>query len=248
MKNNTATIIVIGIAALGFLFMISSKGNESAEPRLIYVIGEAEVKVVPDEIIFCVGASTWHKILQKAKDENDSIVKKVKKIAEEFNIAAKYIMTDYINIVPDYNEGYNFHGTRIIEGYNVYDRISITLKNVEQFEEFLSRLLETGINYVYQIQFRTTKLSEHREKARSLALAAAKQKAVSMAAELGQKIGRPLAINELQPERYWQNRNSYLLTNVAVNANTPANASEMDTISLGQIPIKETVSVSFELE
>ncbi len=246
MKDNTSKIIIAGMVLLGFIFTVSSKGNQSDEPRLISVVGEAEVKVVPDQIIFCVGAGTWHKSVQKAREENDSIVKKVKQVAKQFNIEPKHIMTDYLNVVPDYADSYS-HGTRNIEGYNVYKRISITLTKIDQFEELLCELLKTGINYVYHIQFRTTKLSEFREQARSLALNAAQQKALTMAQGLGQRAGRPHVISEWQPERNWLHRDSYLLTNVAVNTNTQ-DTVDMATIALGQISIKETVSVSFELD
>jgi uncharacterized protein YggE len=193
-----------------------------------------------------VGAGTRNKVLQTAREENDHIVKKVIQLAERFNIESKYIMTNYLNVAPDYADGYR-RGAAVIEGYNVYKQISITLTKVDRFEEFLCELLNTGINYVYHIQFRTTKLSEYREQARSLALQAAQRKASTMAQELGQKTGRPYSISEWQPERDWLHRDSYLLTNVAVNAPN-RDTVEMAVTALGRIEVKETVLVSFELE
>lgn len=246
MKGNTSKIIIAGMILLGFIFTISSKGSQSNEARLISVVGQAEVKVVPDQIVFCVGAGTWHKVLQTAREENDRIVKKVKQVAERFNIESKHLMTDYLEVVPDYGDNYS-RGKRTIEGYHVYKRISITLTKLDQFEELFCELLKTGINYVYHIQFRTSKLSEYREQARSLAITAAKTKASNMARELGQKLGLPHDISEWQPERNWLNRDSYLLTNAAVNANSQSTV-DMATVALGQIAVKEIVTVSFELE
>jgi uncharacterized protein YggE len=169
MKESTGRILIIGFIVAAGLFILSSKNGQADEPRLISVVGEAEVMVVPDRIVFCVGAGTRNKVLQAAREENDRIVKKVMQAAERFHIEAKDIMTDYLNVAPDYADN-NGRGAPVIEGYNVYKQISITLTKVEQFEEYLCELLHTGINYVYHIQFRTTKLNEYREQARSLAV------------------------------------------------------------------------------
>ncbi len=246
MKESTGRILIIGVIAAVGLFMLSSKNGQAGEPRLISVVGEAEVKVVPDQIVFCVGAGTRNKVLQTAREENDRIVKKVMQVAKRFNIEAKDIMTNYLNVAPYYTDRHD-RGTPVINGYNVYKQISITLIRVDRFEEFLCELLNTGINYVYHIQFRTTKLNEYREQARSLALQAAAHKASAMAEQLGQKSGRPYSISEWQPERNRLNRDSYLLTNMTVNANS-RNTAEMAATALGQITVKETVLVSFELE
>jgi uncharacterized protein YggE len=246
MKDSTVKIIIAGIIVLVFFFTISSKNDHNDTPRLISVVGQAEVKVVPDQIVFCVGAGTWHKVLNTAKAENDRIVKKVKQVAERFNIQSKHIMTDYLDVVPDYDDHYR-QGEKIIEGYHVYKRISITLTEIERFEELFCELLKTGINYVYHIQYRTSSLSQYREQARSLAIRAAKTKATRMAEELGQRIGLPHAVSEWQPERNWLHRDSYLLTNSAVNVNSQSTV-DMATMALGQITVKETVTVSFELE
>jgi uncharacterized protein YggE len=239
-------MICAGIILLGFIFTVSSKVDNHDTPRLISVVGQAEAKVVPDQVVFYVGAGTWHKVLHAAREENDRIIKKAKQVAERFNIESKHIMTDYLDVVPYYDDNYS-GGKRTIEGYHVYKRISITLTKIERFEELFCELLKTGINYVYHIQYRTSNLSQYREQARFLAINAAKTKASHMAQELGQKIGLPHEISEWQPERNWLHRDSYLLTNSAVNVNSQ-HTVDMATMALGQITIKETVTVSFELE
>ena len=48
-----------------------------SEPRLITVTGDAEVRVVPDEVILTLGVETWNKELNIAKQENDQRTQKI---------------------------------------------------------------------------------------------------------------------------------------------------------------------------
>ena len=48
--------------------------DATAGPRLITVSGDAEVRVVPDEVILTLGVETWNKNMDRAKRENDWLV------------------------------------------------------------------------------------------------------------------------------------------------------------------------------
>jgi Protein of unknown function (DUF541) len=50
--------------------------------------------------------------------------------------------------------------------------------------------------HVYGIEFRTCGLRKHRDAARGLAIQAAREKAIALAGELGQEVGRPIDIRE----------------------------------------------------
>ena len=148
--------------------------------------------VVPDEVILTLGVESWAVKLVKAKADNDLIVQNVIGVTKEFNIPAKYVQTDYLNVQPSF-ENYEHH---VITGYYVRRNVVITLKDLTQFEDLLSAALESGVNYVHGIDFRTTELRKHRDQARDLALQAASEKAQAMATKLDQTIGEPLAVVE----------------------------------------------------
>ena len=60
----TTTMMMITIAALLSVFSLSAwTGNqmELAQPGVITVTGEAEIRVVPDEVILTLGVETWDK-------------------------------------------------------------------------------------------------------------------------------------------------------------------------------------------
>jgi uncharacterized protein YggE len=129
----------------------------------------------------------------------------------------------------------------------------VTLRDLDKFEALLADALEAGVNYVHGIQFRTTELRTHRDEARALAISAAKEKAEALAGELGQEVGDPKMIEEVQ-NSWWSGYNSWWGANLA-NGMTQNVIQEMGTgilsgdgsLAPGQISITARVSVTFQL-
>lgn len=222
-----------------------------AEGGRINVTGEADVRVVPDEVVLTLGVETWDKDMAVAKKQNDDLMKKVLAITEDFGIDPKYVQTEYINIEPRYrweNEHEDFIG------YFVRKTAVITLKDISQFESLLSKMLEAGVNFVHGIEFRTTELRKYRDQARALAIKAAREKADALAAELGQKAGKAISISENHGGwwssygSWWGSRwGSNVAQNVVQNAGGASSSGE-GTLAPGQITVNASVNVDFELD
>ncbi len=228
---------------------------QATEPlRTIKVSGNAQVMVVPDEVILTLGIESWHAKLGTAKINNDQVVKNVIGVTKEFNIPEKYVQTDYLNVQPSF-ENYEHH---VLTGYYVRRNVVITMKDLTQFEGLLSAVLEAGVNYVHGIDFRTSELRRYRDQARELALQAAREKAVAMSGKLDQEIGDPLSIEEAN--FYWYSPySSYwsygsgggMAQNVVQNAPSAASGdmSQIDeAMEPGQIAVGATVNVEFVLK
>lgn len=218
--------------------------------RSLTVSGEAEVRVVPDEVVLTLGVQTSDLELEVAKLENDRRVEDVLAAAESLGVKREYLQTDYLEIEPRYRDTYEAMN---FIGYFVRKTIVVRLRNMEKFEPLLASVLEAGANYVHGIDFRTTELRRHRDHARSLALQAAREKAEAMAAELGQVIGPPLSIRE---DHYgwwswygswWGSRRGGMSQNVVQSAATAPRDLEGPT-SPGQLSVTARVTVSFELQ
>ena len=223
--------------------------SAQAEPRLITTTGEAEVRVVPDEVVITLGVETWDLSLAVAKNQNDERVKKVLAVTKQFGIEAKYVQTDQISIEPRYSDSY---AQKDFVGYFVRKNIVITLKDLGKFEDLLSSALESGVNYVHGVDFRTTELRKYRDQARDLAIKAAQEKAAALATSLGQRVGRPHTITEEQSNwwswySWWGYRSGTMSQNVMQNAGGAAPEAG-SSIALGQITVNARVSVSFELD
>ena len=217
----------------------------------ISVNGEAEIRVVPDEVALTLGVETFDKILKSAKSLNDERIKKTIAVAKGYGILAEHIQTDYIGIEPRYQ---NYDLTKDLLGYAVRKTVVIRLKDISKFEDLLSDALEAGVTHVHGIEFRTTELRKHRDEARKLALKAAREKAELLANEVGRKLGKALSIGELSFGYWssygsgWGNRyGSGMSQNVVQNIGGASMGSD-STLAPGQIAIRATVGASFVLE
>lgn len=227
-----------------------SQADTNTTLRTISVTGNAEVRVVPDQVIITLGIETFDKDLATAKQQNDKIIRKAFDVIKEMKIEDKDVQTDFITIEPRYD---NYYDKRLLLGYDVRKTIAITLRDVSKFDALLSSMIESGVNYVQGVDFRTTELRKHRDEARALALKAAEEKAIAMAGELDQEIGEPITINE-EYSNWWSGYSSWWgygmgnsqTQNVVQNSQGVQPDSE-NAVALGLISVNASVSVQFQL-
>ena len=251
MKNRhwAKLLVLVTILCLTALSAIAQAERQAT----IDVQGSADVKVVPDEVFIAFGVETSDPSLRVAKTQNDEGVKKLLALTKEMSIDPKYVQTDFISIEPWEHQLSDEKRTVRVE-YRVRKNIAVTLKDVPRFEELLSRALETGVNHVHGIQFRTTELRRHRDHAREMALQAAKEKAALLAGKLGRQIGPALRVNEYSGGMYspygWWGQGSYYGSNAMAQVSSQSGdaANAEGAIALGQITVTATVSVSFVLQ
>ena len=239
---------------LSLIVVIYVYPQQYNERPMITVNGEAVVKVQPDQIIITFGIETWDKDIMIAKQKNNDAMQKAMKVIKEFGVPDKEIQTDYLSIEPRYDDSYE---KKDFIGYFVRNTFVVTLSNPEKVEELVSNVLQSGVNYIHGIDFQTTEFKKYREQARELALIAAKEKAEKMAGALGQSIGDPLQISEGYGGGDWWYYNSwsgwgYGRSNTMsqnVVQNIPSGSGNIsESIALGKMSIKASVSVTFELK
>ncbi len=256
-KNRSKSILMVTTLFLAMFIFTSNCFADAAAPRILSVTGTADVMVTPDEAVFTLAVETLNMEMKKAKSENDASIKKIKELTAELKIDPKYVVTDYINVYPNYT--YSGNGENIFKGYVVRRGMVITLKDLAKFEDLLTQILDSGANYIQNVQFRTTQLRKYKDEARALAVKAAREKAAAMAKELGQTIGKASMIQEIQEDTYlspW-GYNAYSGSNWLSNAtvsNTMSNGSgsaplseNNQSFSPGQIKVTAKVAVTFDL-
>ena len=220
----------------------------------ITVNGEAVVKVQPDQIDITFGIETWDADIMFAKQKNYEIMKKANAVTKESGIEEKNIQTDYLSIEPRYDDNYN---KKNFIGYFVRNTFVVTMTEPAKVEDLVTKVLESGVNYIHRINFQTTEFKKYREQARELALNAAKEKAEKMASALGQLIGDPMQISEGYGGSNWwyysswngwgYGRSNIMSQNVIQNIEN-SSGETADLIALGKISIKANVTVTFELK
>jgi hypothetical protein len=262
-------MVVIALTALSSMPAMSQTWQEKPQ---INVSGSAEVKVVPDAIYLNVGIETRDPSLPEAKKQNDDQISDALDFLKHNKVSDKDVKTDYISIEPVYPDGDGTYigskGKRVINKdnialstkpvfYIVRKHIGIKLTNINNFDQILSGLITNGVNVVQGIDFRTSELRKYRDKARAMAIQAAKEKAEAMASELGLKLGKANSVreNDFGGWSSWS-RNGWgqggggmyqNQMNASQNSGDGGESGE-GTLSVGQISVSATVDVSFLIQ
>lgn len=255
MRDRLATIVAG--AALLVLVLAAWKGEAAPAAqgsdalRTVSVTGEAEVRVVPDEVVLTLGIATHDNQIAVAKRQNDAIVQKVLALATKYDIPPEHVQTDYVGIEPRYPNGCYELCDPI--GFAVRRSVVIRLRELDKFEDLLTDSLNAGVNYVHGIEFRTTELRTYRDEARALAIRAADEKADALAGELGQEAGKPQTITEQQSSwwsgygAWWGSSWGSAMTQNTIQEYGGAPLGVDSSVAPGQISVRATVAVSFEL-
>jgi hypothetical protein len=219
----------------------------SEEPRHITVTGDAEVRVVPDEVIINFGVETWDKNLYAAKRENDRVVKRLIDLAESYGVEKRHIQVDYLYVDQS---GYCCSDE---DDFVVRKTIVITLRDLSKFEDLLTSALDAGVTNVHGIDFRTTELRKHKDHARALAIQAAEEKAIALAGELDQQVGVPTNIQENHVGWYswysswWGRWSSGSMAQNVVQEVGSIDWTGEGSAAPGQISVNAQISVTFRL-
>ncbi len=231
------------------LVAILAAACAAAAGQTINVNGDAELKVAPDQVIISLGVEVHSKVLADARRENDKRVRAVRAAAAHLGVEEKDIQTDFIQLGIEYeNDGVTprYYYTR--------KSIVLTLQDISRMEEVIATAVDAGATHIHSVQFETTKLREHRDRARSLAVQAATEKARDMAAAAGLKvIGGPVSISTFSYGSHswygngWGGSHGMMAQNVFVEGGS-GSGTAAGTIALGRISVTANVSMQFRIQ
>lgn len=237
MRKLTVTVSLI------LLFSPGAFAQTSKDRPLIKVTGEADVLVVPDEVVFDLAVQTINRSLPLAKEQNDERIKKILTLSAKYGIASKDVQTNYFKV------GQRFRGreeSRIFVGYVVRKDIVMTLRDISRVEAVIADILDAGISEVNGVRFETTEIRKYKDEARARAIRAAREKASALAGEIGQKIGKAYSITEGSGSSGFRIDGQDSNDNYVVPSSSDGITTQ-NTIALGQIKITASVTVEFEL-
>ncbi len=215
----------------------SAQVIEQPKPQ-ISVNGEGKVKVVPDQAFISVSVETKGNNATDVKKQNDATVEKVVQYLKGTKLPKEDVQTKRVSLNPQYDydkKKYNYMATQTIE---------ILLKDLNQYDAVMAGLVDSGINRINNVEFKSSKLALHQSEARKLAMQEAKLKAQDYVSVLGQKVGKAIMINDNsqiynpQPVYY-----AMAKTEDAMGGGAPR-----ETVAIGEINIIANVTVSFLLE
>ena len=232
----------------------SAYGQDIDKLPVITVSGTAEIQIAPDEVLFSLDVTKTNKDLQIAKRLNDESVGKVLELTRRFSVLPQNVQTSHISVETKYesirdaktkifNEDGDEIGKRVFRGYEVSKTVTVKLTDISRFEEFFAEVLKTGVSEVSSVKFETSKFRENKDKAREMAMKAAKEKATAMAAAVGQTIGKAIKVAE------WNTASQPFANALQANSMNSAGAftESLVTFAPGAIKVEAQVTVSFQL-
>jgi uncharacterized protein len=247
--------IFLLLCCISLFLSLSIIAQDIDKLPLITVTGSSEIKIAPDEVVFSLNVTKTNKELQIAKRLNDESISKILELTRRFAVAPQNVQTAYISVEMKYdsireaktkifNEDGDEVGKRIFKGYEVSKTVIVRLTDISRFEEFFGEVLKTGLSTVDNVKFETSKLRENKDKARDMAMMAAKEKATAMSAAIGQTIGKAVKITE-------GITSNPTFSNYAANANSMSGtvtvSEPLATFAPGAITVSAQVTVSFQL-
>ncbi|MDR5590604.1 SIMPL domain-containing protein [Christiangramia sp. SM2212] len=221
---------------LTILLTIPALAQENSNRSIVNVTGEGVVKVEPDEVLIKSRIEHEGNSAAEVKRQNDEVVDKVIKYLKSQNIDEKDIKTEYVNL----NKRYDYNDKTY--SYVANQAISISLRDLKDYEKIMKGLLENGLNRIDGIQFKSSEMERYEKEARKLAVLDAQNRARELAQPLGQDIGKAVSISEMDYNSF----QPVYRMDEAVEMSAAKGSQQ--TIAPGELEIKIKVNVGFELK
>jgi uncharacterized protein YggE len=171
-------------------------------------------------------------------------------LANRYKIERRNVQTDFIRINQSYTDATQ-NKPKEFKGYAVTQTTTILLQDLSRFEELIADVITAGISDVSDVTFRASQMRKSMDQARALAMRAAREKAVALAGEIGQRIGKASNITEVgttvsaayeDNDQYPSNISNSSSQEISRNV-----ADNQNTVAPGMISVTVRVKVSFEL-
>lgn len=216
---------------------VMSQEQQKLVPQ-ISISGEGKIKVTPDIAVIQLGVQNNGKDAKEVKTLNDVTIDKVIKYIKKFNIPTPDYQTAQMSLYKNYDYEKKKYS------YQANQTISVTLKDISKYDAFMMDVMETGINVINGVEFKSSKMETYETEARKKAILNAKKKADDYVSVLvGQKVGKAILISDNSFTNFPQP--VYMAKGMMMDAEA---AAPRETLAVGEIEIICTVNVSFVLE
>lgn len=239
MKRYQRVILTLILTLLPTMAIIAQSVPQDTR-RTITVRGEAEIRVVPDEVRYDFTVETTGKKVAIAEAENQRRYEAFLKFVDGMGIERRMVQTSQASIYPRY--AYDDKGTQRFDTYVSTRTLTITLRDFTKIPALIDGAVEAGVTGTSQGNYTTTKLRAHRDDARLQAVRAAREKAAAMATELGMRVGTPLTVVEESYDTWYPRP---MAQNVMFREGDMSAASA--EVVPGELAVNAAVNITFDL-
>jgi len=220
------------------MFTVLMQAQEFKQIPMVNVSGEGKVKVVPDQVSISISVESKGTVAADVKKENDAKIDAVLKFIKKSNIAAADYQTQRVSLNPNYDYEKKKHN------YIATQTVVVLLRDLSKYDVLMDGLVDTGINRIDNVEFKSSKILELQSEARKLAIKDAKAKAEDFVSALGQKIGKAVVVSDNSQNYYPPRPMMYAMKTMAADGGAEAR----ETLAAGEMEVVINVSVSFMLE
>ncbi len=235
-------------------FSISSfAGFKTYQENAMNIEGRASIKIEPDMATIFIGASSIHESADSAIEKCAQAFIKMKDLFQKYKISEKEIKSENLSVSEDYSYE---NGTRKRNGYKAYKRYKVTWYNLKTLQNFLFDAVSQGANEVDQLEFSHSKSDSLEKMIINLAIDDAISTANQIANKMKIKIGKPLIISNVEPEKVayenivrlgWINGPEFVKGRMLGMGGSSSVSKVLMEINPGLIEVKNKVYVTFEI-
>lgn len=212
------------------------------------ISGSAVVRVKPDRVSLTVGIHERSLNLSDAKINMAHTMNDVIAFCKRNGVEQKNIQTAKIQINPEYR--YGNENDIELKYYDVQQSLTITITDVDKYNEIVYGLLDIGINTIDNIEFYSSEARKYRDQARLNAIQAAKEKASLLTDAVGIKLGRIVdVLEEGGYASYYMQRSRMMMNSQNVYQAPSSDNVDKDGMesAAGMINVSSTVRLTYKI-
>ena len=194
-------LIVIGLMAIVALSACSSlpasAAGTDANIRTLNAIGEGKVYLVPDLAYVNIGVHSEASSVAEALAQNNTQAQAIQKALTDMGVDVKDIQTSAFNVYPQQQQPPKPDGTQgtPVTVYVVENTVSVTVRDLQKLGDLLDKVVSSGANNIYGVQFDVSNKEAALSEARKQALQDADRQAKEIASAAGVALGPIQSLN-----------------------------------------------------
>ena len=201
MTHHLKLVLATALILAGSAACSANTGDKAADElqRVMTVSGHGEARHAPDMATASAGVRTQGTTAQQALQVNTQDMNKVFATLKSLGIADADIQTSNFSVQPLYEQaqpGQQQNGPPRIVGYQVFNQVTVTLRDLTKLGAALDALVASGANEMYGVNFGIADTDPLTDEARDAAIKDAMRKAALMAKSAGVRLGRIMSISE----------------------------------------------------
>lgn len=233
-----ATIFFMIFAAMNELKQSRYIGQDVEHKNSITIAGQGKVQARPDIGVINLGVVSQAQTVAVAQKDNTEKMNRITKAMKDLGVAEKDLKTASYDINPRYDYS---NGRQTIIGYETNQSLEIKIRDLDKAGQIISRAGELGANQVGSLNFTFDDPEASKIQARKNAIGNAKEKAKTLAGELGVKLVRIIDFSETsngaEPPIFY-----------AKEALGMGGGESSPDVLIGQNEITASVSITYEIQ